>query len=60
MLGDSVTFGYGVDQTQSFPAELERLLNQSGKYEVINAGVPGYSLAARGKTGHFHAAMQMI
>jgi len=44
MLGDSVTFGYGVDQTQSFPAELERLLNQSGKYEVINAGVPGYSI----------------
>jgi len=23
---------------------LERLLNQSGKYEVINAGVPGYSI----------------
>src|SRR5262249_32301931 len=45
LLGDSVTFGYGVDQTQSFPAALETLLNKgTTKYEVINAGVPGFSI----------------
>ena len=50
MAGDSVTFGYGVDQTQSFPAVLETLLNKNavGKYEVINAGIPGYSIADAG------------
>jgi len=47
MVGDSVTFGYGVDQTASFPAHLERLLAAQGaaaKYEVINAGVPGFNI----------------
>jgi len=46
MLGDSVTFGFGLDQMQSFPAELERLLDQAGgvKYEVINVGIPGFNL----------------
>jgi hypothetical protein len=50
MLGDSVTFGYGVDQTQSFPAVLERLLNENNqaKYQVINAGIPGYSIQDEG------------
>ena len=50
MLGDSVTFGYGVDQAQSFPAVLEGLLNQSNqtKYQIINAGIPGYSIRDEG------------
>jgi hypothetical protein len=50
MLGDSVTFGFGVDQTQSFPAVLERLLNEKNqaKYQIINAGVPGYSIQDEG------------
>jgi GDSL-like lipase/acylhydrolase family protein len=50
MLGDSVTFGYGVDQTQSFPAVLEGLLNENSKtkYQVINAGIPGYSIRDEG------------
>lgn len=50
MLGDSVTFGYGVDQKQSFPAVLEELLNQNQKtrYQVINGGVPGFSIADEG------------
>jgi hypothetical protein len=45
-LGDSVTFGFGVDQSQSFPADLERLLNAGGgtKYQVIDAGVPGFNI----------------
>lgn len=35
-LGDSVTFGWGVEQDESYPALLARSLN----IEVINAGVP--------------------
>jgi hypothetical protein len=47
MLGDSVTFGFGVDQKQSFPAVLEDLLNKNEKtrYQIIDAGVPGFSIA---------------
>lgn len=50
MLGDSVPFGFGVDQTQSFPAVLERLLNENNqtKYQVINAGIPGYNIQDEG------------
>lgn len=46
-LGDSITFGYGLNYTQSYPKLLEDLLNKSTfsliRYEVINAGVPGYT-----------------
>jgi lysophospholipase L1-like esterase len=44
-LGDSFTFGYGVDLEQTYPKILEKKLNEihSEKYEVINAGVPGYN-----------------
>ncbi len=52
-LGGSTTFGYypatSSDET-AYPAVLERLLNEGKpntlvrRYEVINAGVPGYSL----------------
>jgi lysophospholipase L1-like esterase len=44
-IGDSCTFGLGVDDHETWPAKLEQLLNQrfSGGVEVINAGVPGYS-----------------
>jgi len=45
-LGDSLTFGNGVDSSSTYPKQLEALLNSSGQqgYEVINAGVPGYDL----------------
>jgi lysophospholipase L1-like esterase len=44
VLGDSFTFGQGVDDETLFTTQLERRLNRGGggKYEVINAGVPGY------------------
>jgi len=43
-LGDSVPFGWGVEREQAFPHLLEQQLASDGKsYEVINAGVPGYS-----------------
>ncbi len=46
VLGDSFTFGAGAEDDQTYPAELERVLNrQAGerrsRVEVINAGVPG-------------------
>lgn len=44
-LGDSMTFGPGVDLEQTYPKVLERLLNEGneGRYQVINAGASGYS-----------------
>ncbi len=48
-LGDSCTFGLGVNDGDSWPAQLQLLLNQQGvKATVVNAGVPGYS-AFQGK-----------
>lgn len=48
-LGDSFTFGLGVEGGETFPARLEALLNEragkSARFEVINGGVPGYNLA---------------
>ena len=45
VLGDSVTFGWGVDQGEDFPARLEALLRQlqGGAWQVINSGVNGYN-----------------
>ena len=45
-LGDSFTFGFGVEASESYPKQLERRLNEvteGERYEVINAGFPGYS-----------------
>jgi lysophospholipase L1-like esterase len=44
VLGDSLTFGYGVEQNDAFPARLERLLSRPGApAEVLNLGVNGYN-----------------
>lgn len=40
LLGDSFTYGYGVDDEDSFPW---RLQSQMPDYKVINFGVPAYS-----------------
>jgi len=44
-LGDSVTFGWGVDQGETFSDRLEPLLREltNQHWEVINAGVNGYN-----------------
>jgi lysophospholipase L1-like esterase len=44
VLGDSLTFGWGVEEPDTYSRVLERMLNASGRpYEVINAGVGNYN-----------------
>ncbi len=46
-IGDSVTFGWGVEDDEAWPVHLERLLRGRGHaVEVLNAGVPGQGLPA--------------
>lgn len=47
ILGDSFTFGEVIRNKDIFSIQLERILkkNYSNKYEIINAGVPGYGTA---------------
>jgi acyl-CoA thioesterase-1 len=41
-LGDSVTFGYGVERSQAFPALVQEKINARGwNFKVINAGQSG-------------------
>ena len=41
-LGDSLTAGYGLDQKDAFPVQLQRALNADGhNVQVINGGVSG-------------------
>lgn len=41
-VGDSLTAGYGLDQSESYPALLEEKLQASGyNYRVVNGGVSG-------------------
>lgn len=45
-LGDSLTAGYGLDQADSFPAQLERTLKAKGHdIRIINGGVSGDTTA---------------
>lgn len=41
VLGDSITFGYGVENEETIAAQLEKQLPE---YQFLNAGVPGYHL----------------
>jgi len=53
VLGDSLSAGYGLDEADSFPAQLERALVKAGHdIRVINAGVSGDTTAGgRGRIG---------
>lgn len=43
LIGDSFTFGWGLDVKHTFGSKLEVLLNEAlGNYYVINAGVPDW------------------
>lgn len=59
-VGDSVTFGYGVDQQSAWPAVLEEELNgkpwdaaNPGRFEVLNFGVPGYNTVQEAAVVHY-------
>ncbi len=44
VVGDSFAFGWGVEDNETFAAQLEQELRRRGiAAEVLNAGVPGYS-----------------
>jgi len=49
VVGDSITFGYGIPIDHTYPKVLERLLNEaappSRRYEVLNGGALGGSLS---------------
>jgi hypothetical protein len=55
VLGDSYAFGWGVEDGEAYPAQLEALLNQRAdgdtaggvRYEVVNAALPGYGTYQR-------------
>ncbi|MCA9771811.1 MAG: hypothetical protein KC466_05345, partial [Myxococcales bacterium] len=45
-LGDERTMGWGLSDAETWPARLESILNEGLRepvYQVLNAGVPGYS-----------------
>ncbi len=45
-IGDSTTFGLGVSNDETWPAQLEKRLNAAAgkpQFEVLNAGIPGVS-----------------
>jgi len=43
VLGDSMIFGHGVADAESFPNQLEAVMRESGRnVDVINAGIKGY------------------
>jgi lysophospholipase L1-like esterase len=53
VLGDSMTFGWGAEDAETYPAQLESILNGGpsvaggGRTEVINAGYPGTCLGEK-------------
>lgn len=45
VMGDSFTFGQGVEANDTYPKQLERILNVANlSYEVINCGVVGHDM----------------
>ena len=47
VLGDSITFGYGVENEKTLPSQLQKLLPD---YNFLNAGVPSYNLVQEAAT----------
>jgi len=44
VIGDSIAFGYWVEEKDAFPRQLEAMLGGPRHAEVLNFGVPGYDL----------------
>jgi lysophospholipase L1-like esterase len=46
-LGDSMTFGYFLEENETWPARLEALLRATGRdVEVVNSGVGGWTISS--------------
>lgn len=65
VLGDSFTFGMAVELEETWPKQLESLLNRDRRAEVINFGVMGYDTtqeaeALRQKAMRFHPDLVVI
>jgi lysophospholipase L1-like esterase len=41
VLGDSLTYGHGIEERFTYSRQLERLLRRSWRVEVVNAGIDG-------------------
>ncbi len=61
-LGDSVMFGWGVDEGACYLTQLENRLNQQDSvvYEIINTGVPGYNTVMEVATLEYKFALDEI
>ena len=61
-IGDSTTFGWGVNDPETYPAQLEARLNaetSGDNWEVVNGGVSGYDLRrATQLLAHFAPMLQ--
>jgi len=46
-LGDSITYGYGVEENQTYPSRLGQILEESspGEFTVLNGGVNAYPMS---------------
>lgn len=55
VVGDSLTYGQGVDVAWTLPAQLERLLARAHRVEVINLGVTGAQSADIARALREHA-----
>lgn len=42
VVGDSLTYGYGVRDEQTYPSQIEAALKKNFRVEVLNLGVSGY------------------
>lgn len=50
VLGDSIAFGYGIENDETIPAHLQTLLEN--RFNVLNTAVPGYGLGQEVATYH--------
>lgn len=41
VLGDSLTYGVGIDAEYVYPTQIEKILRQTQSVEILNLGVPG-------------------
>ncbi len=54
VLGDSITFGYGLADSETLPRRLEEKLN--GEVQILNTAAPGYNLQQETATYEYKVA----